>query len=99
MEILFVFQKSSQNIEFTIEKGEIKQNCIEDEGDFAFNIFGNYDRTKVNDNILPDFLLEVETSDKKKIKANCSPYNALEGNKFLCEIDKEYPLNKNIEIF
>ena len=66
--ILFVFQKSSQNIEFTIEKGEIKQNCIEDEGDFAFNIFGNYDRTKVNDNILPDFLLEVETSDKKKIR-------------------------------
>ena len=91
--ILFVFQKSSQNIEFTIiEKGEISQNCIEDEGDFAFNIFGNYDRTKVNDNILPDFLLEVETSDEKKIKANCSiKYNSY----FLCKIDAtQNTLNK-----
>ena len=94
--ILISFQNSVQNIVFTVDTvGKKNFHFSKTKGTYEFYIDGKLNDK--NNTLTHNFTMDLGTSDGKKIKANCSPYNALEGNKFLCEIDKEYPLN-NLDI-
>ena len=94
--ILFSFQISKEETEFTAEGLRIYNvPCSKSKGEFQFSIEGTFDDPmKAKDN----FLLDLETSDGKKIKSTCYPFSYPLKN-FNCIIYiKQYPLN-NVDIF
>ena len=95
--ILISFQNSIQSVVFTVDTvGKKNFHFSKGKGTYEFYIDGKLNDK--NNTLNHNFTMDLGTSDGKKIKANCSPYNALGGNKFLCEIDKDqYPQN-NVDI-
>ena len=88
--ILFSFQ---QKIEFTVEdlpqySFECSQNTT-----YKFDIKGTFSGSVSS--LTDNFELDLETSDKRKIKSSCTPYNALLTSKITCKIDTcLYPFDK-----
>ena len=87
--ILFSFQ---QKIEFTVENLDQYSFKCSKNTTFEFDIKGEFNGSPSS--LSDSFELDLETSDKRKIKSSCTPYNFLT-SKITCKIDTcLYPFDK-----
>ena len=94
--MLISFNYSKQTVTFTVESLETEESsCSITQAKYEFKIKGKFS------SITYDTLtLDLETSNQKKIKAECTPLNLVVFSQFLCEIDiAKYPLDKVDIIF